>query len=226
MTLPAEAPVTIPGAIQFDLASRETGRTYRIFVYEPPVPPPEAGWPTVVLTDGNLSFPIASAVGGLLAFAGEPALIVGVGYPTRSPRELMRLRFRDLTPPTPLERIAGRPGLPPLDADDFGGAAAFRAFLLSELRPAIAAAFPVDAARTALYGHSLGGLFVLQALFAEPAAWRTYIASSPSVWWNERALLADEPAFAERLIETGARPRLLITIGADEQTPPVWPPPP
>jgi predicted alpha/beta superfamily hydrolase len=145
MSLPAEAPVTLLGAIQFDLASRASGRTYRIAIYEPPGPPPERGWPMVLLTDGNLTFPIASALAGFLAFGGEPALIVGVGYPTRDPRELARRRFRDLTAPTPLERVAWRPGLPRLAACDLGADAEFRRFLTDELRPRIAAAFPLDA---------------------------------------------------------------------------------
>ena len=33
-----------------------------------------------------------------------------------------------------------------------------------------------------LFGHSLGGLAVLEALFTEPKAFRTFVAASPRVW--------------------------------------------
>ena len=49
--------------------------------------------------------------------------------------------------------------------------------------------------------------------------------TSPSIWWNDRAVLAGEADVARR-VETGEiEPRVLVTIGAFEQDPPKVPPP-
>jgi predicted alpha/beta superfamily hydrolase len=77
---PTHSPTSFPGAVEFDTTSEISCRTYRIFVYQPPVPPPQAGYPAVFLSDGNMNFPIAAAMGAMFAFQGAPALIVGVGY--------------------------------------------------------------------------------------------------------------------------------------------------
>lgn len=219
------SPTSFPGAVEFDLASRISDRTYRILVYQPPIPPPEAGYPAVFLSDGNMNFPIAAAMGAMFAFSGCPALIVGVGYPTTNPLELTTMRTRDLTPPTPIEAIRPQPGLPPPAAENFGGAAEFLRFLTEELRPAIAAEWAVDPANQTLYGYSLGGLFTLGALFAQPDAFRTFVGASPSIWWHDRSLLAGEDAFTRRVAAGEAAPRVLITIGGEEQVLPRTLPP-
>jgi predicted alpha/beta superfamily hydrolase len=220
---PAQTPVTIPGAVQFDMASQISGRTYRIFVATPILPPPPSGYPVVVVSDGNLMFPIATAVNVTFALGGRQALVVGVGYPADDMMTPMVMRTRDLTPPTPLERVEQGPGLPPATAESIGGAQEFHRFLVEELRPAIAAAYPVDADNQTLYGHSLGGLFTLHALFKHPTSWRAFVASSPSIWWNRRAVLKDEAWFARQVAAGKAAPRVLIMIGGQEQDPPTEP---
>jgi hypothetical protein len=219
------SPVTFPGAVQFDMASKISGRTYRVFVFRPPVPPPPEGYPVVVASDGNMTFPILATMGAMLMRARQPALVVGVGYPTEDMVQLMVLRSRDLTPPTPLEAIRAIPGLPPPSAENFGGSELFLRFLTEELRPALAAAHPIDPNNQTLYGYSLGGLFTLQALFDQPGAYRTFVAASPSIWWNERAILGSEAGFVRQVEAKATEPRVLISIGADEQTPPATPPP-
>jgi len=82
-------------------------------------------------------------------------------------------RSLDYTPETDLTADArGRP---------VGGAGAFREFIVSDLRPAIEADFPVDTSRQTLFGHSYGGLFVLDTFFADPSLFQTYVAASPSI---------------------------------------------
>jgi predicted alpha/beta superfamily hydrolase len=222
---PVRSPVTLPWSTRFDLASEISGRTYRICVFRPPVPAPASGYPLLVALDGNMTFPIAGAMAATYAFAMAPVLVVGVGYPTESPIEFSTNRFRDLTPPTPPEGIPRRPGIPALGPEAFGGADLFRRFLTEELRPAIAAAENVDPAREALFGYSLSGLFVLDTLFKQPSAYRSYIAASPSIWWNDLALLKHEAGFARAVAAQEASPRVLIAIGAREQELPYRMPP-
>jgi len=207
----------IYGASQFDMSSVRTGRTYRVFVFRPPLPPPPSGYPVMVVTDANLSFPIAATMAATFALSGKAAIVVGVGYPTDDFMQLVALRNRDLTPPTPLSGLRQSPGRPPPRPEDFGGAEDFYRFLVEELRPAIAAAHPVDADQQTLYGHSMGGLFTLGVLLTHPESFRNFVASSPSLFWNDRATFNDCPGFARKVRNGACAPRVLITLGADEQ---------
>jgi predicted alpha/beta superfamily hydrolase len=219
-------PVLVHGSTQFDLASEISGHTYRIFVFKPDAPPPPEGYPLFLVTDANLTFPIAATLAIAHMFTGGAApLVVGVGYPADNPATPFLLRNRDLTPPTPLSAIKPNPLVPQPKAEDYGGSDAFRRFLVEELRPLIAKSYPVDSAHTALYGHSLGGLFALEVLFRHPASFRTYVASSPSIWWNGRALLEEEPAFVKRVRAGESAPRVLVLVGAKEQEIPDTPVP-
>jgi predicted alpha/beta superfamily hydrolase len=221
----ATEPVTMPGAVKFDLASKIAGRTYRIFVYQPMIPAPPEGYPVITVTDGNMNFLLAAVMAGMFAFQAKPAMVVGVGYPTDAPFDMMRLRVRDLTPETPMENIRISPGLPEPTPENYGGAELFRRFLVEELRPLIAARWSVNPDEQTLYGYSLGGLFTLNALFDDPGAFNGYVAASPSIWWNGRAALDKEAAFARRVEAGEVAPRVLVTVGEYEQDPPKVPPP-
>jgi predicted alpha/beta superfamily hydrolase len=203
------SPAQIHGASEFDFTSAVTGRAYRVAVYQPFSPPPEAGYPVLVVTDGNMTFPLAAAMSAAFAMGGSGALVVGVGYPTQNPLEVLAWRRRDLTPPTAAVACSG--------AEDIGGADEFLSFLIDELRPAIAAEWPVDPDRQTLYGHSMGGLFAIDALLDRPEAFNAYVASSPSIWWKDCAVLEGECGFAARMQARKVAPRVLITVGAREQ---------
>lgn len=203
-SLPAQNPVSVFGSIQFEMTSTISGRNYRIFVFQPAGPPPQSGYPVLVTTDGNLSFPLAATVGATFALAGAPALVVGIGYPTDDPRELIGLRTLDLSPPGSLD---------------------FYRFLIEELRPRIAATYPVNAGEYTLYGYSWGGMFTLSVLFNHPGSFRRFVASSPSIWWNHRAVLNDEASFIRKIHEGEAQPRVLILVGSKEQEVPQRLPP-
>jgi predicted alpha/beta superfamily hydrolase len=64
-----------------------------------------------------------------------------------------------------------------------GGGDKFLAFLKDELIPYINKNYPSDGDNT-IFGHSLGGLFVMNALLNEPQAFKSYIAADPSFWYN------------------------------------------
>lgn len=85
-SLPAHCPATLHGSIQFDMNSRLTGRTYRVFVFKPDCPPPSSGYPVVVGLDGNMVFPIIATVSASFALTANSALVVCVGYPTDDPQ--------------------------------------------------------------------------------------------------------------------------------------------
>lgn len=212
-------PATLSGAVQFDVASHVAGRAYRIQVYRPMLPPPPGGYPVVYVTDGNGLFGTAATQMMLRQF-GElrPAIIVGVGYPVQDVLQPLVLRNHDLTPETPRENIPPELLNSPLARGaTFGGAEAFYRFLVEELRPALAAAYPVNADDQTLFGDSLGGLFALHVLFRHPESFRSFAITSPSIWWNNGAVLTDEAAFRTRVASGGTAPRVLLMVGGMEQ---------
>lgn len=205
-----------------DFTSKINGRAYRIFVDIPDGEPPADGWPVLFLLDGNLHFAPAAVLARALAMAAEirPAIIVGIGYPDSDPLAGMTLRFKDLSLPASEAWIAGLGWeAPGMTAENTGGVDAFLAVLEREIRPAVAALAEVDPADQALFGHSLAGHAVLRALFTAPESYRSFIASSPSIWWADNAVLSEEPAYARALAHGAARPNLLLAVGALEAFP-------
>jgi predicted alpha/beta superfamily hydrolase len=87
-----------------------------------------------------------------------------------------------------------------------------------EAIPAAQKLAPLNLADRHIFGHSLGGLGALRALFHGPACWRTATASSPSIWWADGAVLADRPMQDGRC--QGPRSLLLIVGGREEEKPP------
>lgn len=212
---PVASPAMLPLASQFDVVSKITGRTYRIYVSKPVAPPPKGGYPVLYVLDGDMAFPIAAGQVLLGSLTGRPpTLVVGVAYPNTL--ATMTLRQRDLTPTKPDAASLAISG-PGAKADDFGGADDFHRFMMEELRPLIAAGNPIDVSRQSLMGYSLGGLFTLHVLFHHPEAYRSYVAGSPSIWWDQREVLHGEAAFEDAVRAGKAAPRMLITSDAWEQ---------
>lgn len=212
-------PHTVPRSHQIDLVS-SGGAIYRILVARPAAPAPAAGYPVVYVLDGNAVFGTLADLVRRVEFggpaAGAPPLIVAVGYPTEAAYDVAR-RSYDYTPPAPLAEPERRPDGTPYVRPPHGGADAFLDFLERELQPVIARDFPVDASRQALLGHSYGGLLVLHALFTRPQAFRTYVAASPSLWWNGSWIAGEEAAFLRGAAGHPVDVRLLLSVGEHEQ---------
>lgn len=204
------AAVVLPTARQLDIRASGTGHPYRLFVQEPAAPAPAEGRPVLYVLDGNAAFPVAaflarSAEGRREVTGQVPPLVVGIGYPGDDDFHVAARR-RDYTPGAPdTERSATE-----------GCAERFLDFIEQEVKPLIEARYPVDRTRQALFGHSFGGLFVLHALFTRPASFSTFIASSPSIWWQDRRVLDGLP----KLAQAGVSPRVQISVGAREDDPP------
>lgn len=198
---PAFAPVALPQAWQREFEARD-GSRYRLLISVPEQPAPACGFPTLVLVDGHALFPVAATAARLQAQRPEatsvgPAVVIGIGYPHERPFDAER-RQRDLLP------------VP-------GGADRFLDMIVEEILPAVARIAPLDPARRALAGHSYGGLFVLHTLFTQPGLFTSLAAGSPSIWWQDRAILASEDMF--RRGGSASAGRLLITVGSHEQDP-------
>jgi len=214
----ADRPIIVQGAAYRDFTSAITGRAYRLFISRPDAPAPEKGYPVIYVLDGNSAFLTArDAVRTQSAFSEiRPAIVVGVGYPSEDGLEILKTRNKDLTTPITEEVLARMPPNPGLSVDNTGGLDDFLKVIEQEIKPMIARMAPVDPTDQSLLGHSLGGLAVVRALFTEPGAFRTFVASSPSLFWNEEAVLRDEPEFARKMASGKIAPRVMIAVGALE----------
>lgn len=77
-----------------------------------------------------------------------------------------------------------------------GGSAKFIAFLEKELQPFIEKEYSTSNSKT-IIGQSLGGLLATEILFSKPHLFNKYIIVSPSLWWNDGALLHQNPAILQ-----------------------------
>jgi pimeloyl-ACP methyl ester carboxylesterase len=87
-----------------------------------------------------------------------------------------------------------------------------------EVKPRVEAMVAINRQEQVLMGHSLGGLTTLHALFRYTAMFQQFVAISPSIWYNDRAVLAHEAAFSDRVRQGQVKARALITVGGLEST--------
>src|SRR5271167_241010 len=141
-------------------------------------------YPVLVLQDAEPYFALTTAAVDLLSGSGRipPMIVVGI---------IATDRTRDLTPSIPTTGFGGAPWTGPA-----GGADKFLSFIADELLPTIDHNYRTRPYRV-LVGHSLGGLFAVYALMNHPEVFKGYIAISPSLWWDNQALVkASQPFFA------------------------------
>lgn len=223
--VPAKAAGHVVPGSQIRVMRSQTGRTYRVYVWEPSQPAPAAGRPVIYVLDGETTFMLVRDIARTLveAYPGTDApVVVALGYDTAEPYSPAGLkttnieRTYDYTPSVAAEKLGesfdARPWPPT------GGADAFLRFIERELKPAIEGDFSIDRRRQTLMGHSFGGLFTLNTFFTCPDCFTTYVASSPSVWYGSRYAEQLQKRFVAARSASLAGKRLLITVGSLEQS--------
>ncbi|MBS4210107.1 alpha/beta hydrolase-fold protein [Bacillus sp. FJAT-50079] len=208
--------VTLGNTEAWTYHSKEMDDEYEIRVALPKSPPPEEGYPIIYVLDGQSYFQFARDVIRLQSknsaktFVHE-AIVVGIGHAGED-EDIRKRRFYDFTAPAKEyiypERLKG------FDVGKHGGAKKFLHFIEEELKPRIEKRYIINKKKQALFGHSLSGLFTLWTLFTKPAAFQTYLACSPSIWWNDYELFKYMEAFLQQKIE---KIRIHITVGEYER---------
>ncbi|MEN4690698.1 alpha/beta hydrolase [Pantoea agglomerans] len=163
--------------------SQDGERHYRVWLAIPKSDAPPGGYPVLWLLDGNAA--MAHLTEPLLKklSSGKPPVLVAVGYDTHLPFDVVARNY-DYTPPndapdTLVTQPHGRKG---------GGSHQFRQLLLNTIVPWAERLAPSNPQRRALWGHSYGGLFVLDTFFH--AAWFShYFSAAPSLSWNHQRIL-------------------------------------
>lgn len=150
------------------------GRHYHIFVMLPGGYKNTTGedYPTIYLLDGGALFPLLSAYYRYLNFGQEipDAIIVGISYGTDN-FEDGNYRATDYTAKSS-------------ERDYWGGAEEFQRFLSDELFPSIERNYRSRADRRVIFGHSIGGQFVLYTALTKPDLFWGHVASNPALHRN------------------------------------------
>ena len=171
--------VIVPEHVRISIVSKvlEEGRVINVYVPDEVTRTPSRKVPALYMPDGGIEedfIHVARTIeDGIRSGEVEPLILVGIQNTERR---------RDMTGPTAVasdREIAPR----------VGGSAAFRRFIKEELMPEIEAGFPVNSQK-GIIGESLAGLFIMETLAEDPGMFDTYIALSPSLWWNDAALVA------------------------------------
>jgi hypothetical protein len=161
---------------------------------------PDRRFPVLYLLDGGADqdFPHIAGIAqhADLSWTFEPFILVGV----QSVRRPFELAFASSD-----ERYDEyqRPN---------GGSERMRAFLREEVRPFVEGRVRASG-EDMLMGESLAGLFVVETLLRAPDMFDTYIAISPSLWWNRESLASEAPGLLAR---HDASPRRLYLTVANE----------
>src|SRR5690606_32628935 len=157
----------------------------RLRLYVPTGAPPGAGWPLLVLLDGDWVWPLQPLpTDCAVLIPGHDAGPAAAGHAAtaQTSAAAQARRALDFTPPAP---DGGRWPDPRRPAWQCGGADAFLDALLGPMLDWADAQAPLDPARRSLYGHSYGGLCVLYALTRHPGRFARMICASPSLWWQD-----------------------------------------
>ncbi|WP_427789339.1 alpha/beta hydrolase [Brevundimonas diminuta] len=158
---------------------------------------PEGGWPVLVLLEGEAFFDAAAQVAGRLLRRSaktrvDAMMVAGVTLSVVTDR---------------VAAYAFTPGPQGQTPEPRG--AALLAQLTTQVLPRLAE-LGADPAQSVLMGHSMSGLFVLEARAAR-APFARHVAVSPSIWWNP-AVIAAQPQ-----TQPGTQDDLLIAVGAREE---------
>lgn len=173
---------------RLQLGSADGQRHYRVHLAVPRVAAPAQGFPVAYLLDGNAALMELDA--GLLqqlSTQERPPVLALIAH-DNDLRIDGAARSFDYTPDRG-EATAAEPGADSAHRRS-GGADAFLDLIETRIKPAVAAKVRVDETRQMLWGHSYGGLFVLHALATRPAAFSSYVAVDPSLWWGDGFIVA------------------------------------
>lgn len=169
-----------------EFASNDKQRIYKVWLGIPKANQNiQQKLPAVFMLDGNavmshLNDPLLKAL-----TENDSPVLVAIGYKTNLPFESAS-RSLDYTP---ADMAAGQPAPDPRSPERMsGGSAEFRKMLLNNIAPWVEQNVKLDANKRAVWGHSYGGLFVLDSLLAGDY-FSHYFAASPSLSWADNRMM-------------------------------------
>jgi len=144
-----------------------------------------ATYPVIYLMDGDYTF---HGVSGMLDFMANKAQLIPDVILVAIADKGTDI-YRQYMTPTGLTA--------PLKKEDAGKATQFLSFLTNEVKPYINKNYR-EANNAILVGHSMGGLFVFNALLESPDSFEHFVSISPSIWLNDHAIMKKAKNFIEK----------------------------
>lgn len=156
-------------------------RHYKVWIGVPDKKPPVSGFPVLYMLDGNAVMDRLSDEFLKEISKKTPPVIVAIGYQTKLPFE-SESRAYDYTPankvPNSFDRY-GRKG---------GGSDIFRLLIKNNIMSVVEKNIKVNAKKRGIWGHSYGGLFVLDSYLSSDL-FSFYYSASPSLSRDNFALV-------------------------------------
>ncbi|HRH44503.1 MAG TPA: alpha/beta hydrolase-fold protein [Pyrinomonadaceae bacterium] len=185
----------LPETNSFTINSEILGEPQKVFVSLPKdYEKNDKKYPVVYLLDGEYNFSFtADAVKTLSAWTNRipNSIVIGITSNKRD-RDLTTAPDKNWRPPQPIPFA--------------GGADKFLNYVEKELIPYVEKTYRTQPLRT-IIGHSLGGLFAVNAFTTKPNLFRFYILLDSSIWWDDgsvakRAMtyLNNNPNYKGRII--------------------------
>lgn len=196
---------------RFVVHSADGQRSWRVNLGIPRSAGP-APSPVLYALDGNaVAMVLDAPLLDELAATPAPPVLVLIGYDNERRIDSLQ-RTRDYT--AWIDQVDDGSG----NAREVGGGAhAFAEVIERQIKPEVARRARIDTGRQALWGHSLGGLFVLSTLYTRPQAFQQYVAASPSLWWHQGAPLGDiERQFRQN--NAGTPLQVWVMLGGNERS--------
>lgn len=163
-------------------------------------------YPVIYLLDGSADEDFIH-IAGLVQFSSfewvnriPKSIVIGIASVDRR---------RDFTSPTALEEQ--RTSFP-----TSGKSAGFIDFIEKELQPFVQKMYNTNRSKT-LIGQSFGGLLATEILLTRPSLFNKYIIVSPSLWWNNAAVLETSSDLLEKTITDPVS--IYVAVGKEGLTP-------
>ncbi|MFJ7736537.1 alpha/beta hydrolase [Lysinibacillus sp. NPDC097287] len=164
---------------------------YRITIAIPKKQAPRDGYPVLYVLDGNAYGGLFENIVTMQSRRTEKtgvhlSVIVSIGY--EQEEVFNSLRVYDFTPQSEVVNLPEHPSGKPWPSS--GGAEQFLE-ILKEVKEIVRQMLDVNDEQQLIFGHSLGGLFLVHTLVQEPQLFSHYYICSPSLWWNQEQVLQE-----------------------------------
>lgn len=159
----------------------------------------KVSYPVLYMTDGDAHIGHTASTIEFLTGNGRISDLIVVGITNTD-------RTRDLTPAKSTNKNAAGE----LQFPTSGGADNFLKFIETELIPQIEKQYRVQPYRI-LAGHSLGGLFAIHSMISKPGVFKSYVAVSPSLQWENGEALKRAEEFLKNQKEM--KVTLFVSLG-------------
>ena len=171
-------------------------------------------FPVLYLVDGNVYSSQVNSPKNMLIWDSiiTPFITVGVDTENYSMKEWVRNREYFLTPTS---AAAYDPSEGQIEKS--GGGPKLAECFKKEILPFIESEYRTKKNDRTLAGHSFGGLFALYAFFNHTDMFQKYLASSPSLAWDDKIVFKYESSYAE--LNEDLKAKVFLSFGDLENHP-------